>query len=461
MSEEATLNEFGEDEEQMSNLELGPIEVEIPDDWESKELSEVFDLVTGNNYSGDQLSEKDNGGRIFLTLKSVNKGGGFNWDSIKYYSGEVNDREIVEPGELLIANTDVTQDGDIVGYSIRVPDFDSEREIAASMDLSILRSESDKINIPYIEYLLQTDYIHSRMRAFSAGSTVLHLNTDLVESISLPLPPLSEQRKIATVLYNIDRAIQKTEKIIDQVEQTKQAFLQKLFRDGYYEHDEFVESHHRNRLHQHPADWETQPAKDVMDVTRGAHPRPKSDTSLWGGDIPMIKIGDRDRGDSRIITSTQDTVTEKGSQSSKLVDEGTLIVSNAGTVGTARITGMQTCIHDHWLILRNYEEKLDTRYLYYFINWNQNFLESLASGSTVLDLNTDDFRLFDITIPNLDEQKEIADALDSLHDEKMVDQRYKNQLQRLKKGLMQDLLSGTVRTTDTNIDVPDEIMQHG
>ncbi|MXR52055.1 hypothetical protein GRX03_10645 [Halovenus sp. WSH3] len=462
MSKDSTLDDFIEDKkEKSSNLKLGPIEIDIPDEWDSKELTSVLDLTTGNNYSGKHLSDNDNGGRIFLTLKSVNKGGGFNWDSLKYYTGEVNDKEIVEPGDLLIANTDVTQDGDIVGYSIRVPDFNSKKEIAASMDLSILRPKCDSINIPYVEYLLQTNYVHSRMRAFSAGSTVLHLNTDLVKSLSLPFPPLPEQRKIATILHSVDQAIEKTEKIIEQAERTKQALMQSLFVDGYFEHGETVTAHHQNRLPRHPAEWQTKPAEDVMEVTRGAHPRPKSDDSLWRGETPIVKIGDRNRGDSRTITTTKEKVTEKGSQKSKLVDEGTLIVSNAGTVGVARITGMQTCIHDHWLILRDYEEDLSTRYLYYFINWNQEFLEALASGSTVLDLNTDDFRLFDVTFPPLDEQQKIADSLDSLHDQKMANIQYSEQLKRLKQGLMQDLLSGTVRTTDTNIQVPDEIEQYG
>jgi len=83
---------------------------------------------------------------------------------------------------------------------------------------------------------------------------------------------------------------------------------------------------------------------------------------------------------------------------------------------------------------------------------HRGFLEALASGSTVLDLNTDDFRLFDVTFPTLDEQREITDALDSLHDQKMVNLQYADRLRRIKQGLMQDLLSGTVRTTDTNIE---------
>ena len=336
------------------------------------------------------------------------------------------------------------------------PDFEG----VSSTDIFPIVAEQG-VNSKYLLYRLSSKSAFDYARRTSAGTRMPRTSWNLFSNFEFDLPPLPEQRKIATVLYTVDRAIEKTGEIIGQVEQTKQALTQSLFLDGYFDHRETVDAHHQNRLSRHPAEWQTKPAGEVMEVTRGAHPRPKSDDTLWRGEIPIVKIGDRNRGDSRTITSTDDTVTEKGSKKSKLVDKGTLIVSNAGTVGTARITGMQTCIHDHWLILRNYEESLSTRYLYYFINWNQEFLEALASGSTVLDLNTDDFRLFDITFPSLEEQQKIADTLDSLHNREIINVEYSNQLKRLKHGLMQDLLSGTVRTTDTNIEVPDEIAQHG
>ena len=240
--------------------------------------------------------------------------------------------------------------------------YPGEQGILGSTMASI---RPDGPNPTFVYFFLESNF--NRINSATKGSAVPHTDKDLVRSLEYSITELEEQRKIASVLYTVDQAIRKTEEIIDQLDRTREGLTQTLFLSGYREYEETVDAHHRNRLTQHPSSWETKPAKEVMEVTRGAHPRPKSDTSLWGGNIPMIKIGDRDRGDSRTITSTEDTVTEKGSKSSKLVDEGTLIVSNAGTVGAARITGMETCIHDHWLILRDYEEKLDTRYLYYFI----------------------------------------------------------------------------------------------
>jgi len=201
------------------------------------------------------------------------------------------------------------------------------------------------------------------------------------------------------------------------------------------------------------------PAEEIMTVTRGAHPRPKSDSTLWGGEIPIIKIGDR--GDHPVITSTQDNVTKKGSEKSKLVGEGTVIVSNAGTTGVPRIVGMTACIHDHWLILKDYKDQLDTRFLYHYLDWNTDYVQTLASGSTVADLNTTDFSSFEIAVPSLDEQKEIATILDDFDSLVFKNQEIRSKLINIKKALLQDLMTGSVRTNDELIKVLNEVTQHG
>jgi type I restriction enzyme S subunit len=432
MSEEATLDEFAQQEE------CG----EQKQKWRNAKLHEVA-YKRSDNVDPQQVELERHVG-----LEHINSNDPApDWEPLDNLSST---KRRFEAGDILFAKLRPNLE------KSAQPDFDG----VASTDIFPIVAESD-VNSKWLLYRLSSKSAYDYARRTSAGTRMPRTSWNLFGNFSFDLPPLPEQRKIATVLYTVDRAIEKTEEIVEQVERTKQALTQSLFLNGYFDHRETVEAYHQNRLPRHPAEWQTKPAGEVMEVTRGAHPRPKSDDTLWRGEIPIVKIGDRNRGDSRTITSTDDTVTEKGSKKSKLVDQGTLIVSNAGTVGTARITGMQTCIHDHWLILRDYEENLSTRYLYYFINWNQEFLEALASGSTVLDLNTDDFRLFDITFPSLEEQQKIADTLDSLHNRKMVNVEYSDRLNRIKRGLMQDLVSGTVRTTDTNIEVPDEIAQYG
>jgi len=66
-----------------------------------------------------------------------------------------------------------------------------------------------------------------------------------------------------------------------------------------------------------------------------------------------------------------------------------------------------------------------------------------------------------IPVPSIDEQQRIDSVLGTYRNRLDSERNYLDRLQRLKRGLMQDLLSGTVRTTDTTIEVPEGIAQHG
>jgi type I restriction enzyme S subunit len=458
MSEDPTLDEFGGNNEESANLELGPINIDIPSGWNSAELRDVFDIISGNNYTGDYLSEDDNGGKIFLTLKSVSKGGGFNWDSIKYYTGDVNEREMVESGDLLIANTDVTQDGDVVGYSIQVPEFNQERKIAASMDLSILRPYDNSVNIPYIKYLLQTEHIHSRMRAFSAGSTVLHLNTDLAQRLSLPLPPLSEQRKIATVLHTVDQAIQKTEDIIYRLQRVLKGTRREFMSVGIRGHQI---SNSDSRFGEIPETWKIEKLSSVTDVTGGSTPS-TDEAKYWGGNIPWATPTDLTGLDGIRIDTTESYITEEGlgSTSTNLLPPESVLMTSRATIGECAVNTVEMATNQGFQSLVPGDE-INTWYLYYRIKEEANYLNSLGSGSTFSEVSNTTVQRVKIPIPPAEEQEEIANVLKSINKVIIKEKEYRNQLQQLKNGLMQDLLSGEIRTADRDINIHPEVEKHG
>jgi len=206
--------------------------------------------------------------------------------------------------------------------------------------------------------------------------------------------------------------------------------------------DEFVNETAESQNNQDqpiPDGWQMARADEIMEITRGASPRPKGDPELFGGDIPWVKIGDVDVKNARYTGETEDTVTEKGAEKSKLVDSGTLLVSNSGTCGYPMFAGVESCVHDGWLILRDYEESLNPHYFYEFINWKQEYLKSLAPGSTQINLNTSRFGVLEINIPPLSEQSKIATVLYTVDQaiektEKIIDRN-----QKLKKGIRQDI----------------------
>lgn len=352
----------------------------------------------------------------------------------------------------------VEEAGVIVGRKGSIGDIRFSEGEFWPIDTTYYVKRSDtELNLRFLGNLLDA----LQLDRLNAASAIPGLNRSDVYNLRVTVPPLEEQRRIASVLYAVNKCIEANTDLLAQVERVEDAIARRVFEEGVIDHSNYSSGHHRSRLKRYPESWSFISAGEFMDISRGAHPRPKSDASLWGGRIPIVKIGDRDRGDGRIIRRTADCVTEKGAKASKFVPEGTLVVSNAGTCGAARIVGIGACVHDHWLILEGYEDIVDKGYLYHYINYNRPFLSALASGSTVDDLNTDDFGLFDVAVPSKEEQVLIADILDSWHDYTFVLQRVIECYRKVKEGLMQDLLSGQVRVQDRDVGVVREVARYG
>ena len=317
----------------------------------------------------------------------------------------------------------------------------------------------DTINTHYLYYAISD--CAEELDQLATGSTISYLSSDKLEDFHIPTPPLSEQRKIATVLHTVDQAIQKTGEIIEQGKQIQESLKTELFTTGYSDWEVKESTEWRCRANKFPRDWEVKPAEELMEITRGASPRPRSDDSLFGGDIPWIKIGDADRNESKRIESVDSYVTEKGKKKSKFVQEDTLLVANSGaTCGFSVFAGVDGCVHDGWLILGDYD-RFSPDFLYHYINWNYNYLQSLSLGSAQTNLSTSLFGRLDIPIPPIEEQNKIVDTLDSVGRVISENKRELDPLRRLKRGLMQDLLSGEVRTTDIEIDIPEKVAKYG
>jgi len=147
----------------------------IPEGWEIKIFSELYDLRKGLSY---RSKDYDDDGIPMINLKCVDRNGGFRYDGIKYYKGEYKSQHIVEAGDLLIAMTDLTQDRSVLGSPLFAPNIKTKSHVIASLDISILK-QIDK-NLPnlnlYFYYLMRTPKYHEYILGFGNGSTVVHLD---------------------------------------------------------------------------------------------------------------------------------------------------------------------------------------------------------------------------------------------------------------------------------------------
>lgn len=157
------------------------------------------------------------------------------------------------------------------------------------------------------------------------------------------------------------------------------------------------------------------PLGEVCTVVRGASPRPiKNFITEEKDGVNWIKIGDVAVG-SKYITSCAERITKEGAKKSRFVKKGDFILSNSMSFGRPYILEINGCIHDGWLAISDFEDKMLADYLYYvLVSGNiQREMEHRASfGGAVQNLNADIVRALEIPVPPIEVQEEIVRILD-------------------------------------------------
>ena len=161
--------------------------------------------------------------------------------------------------------------------------------------------------------------------------------------------------------------------------------------------------------------WEYRRMDEVCSIARGGSPRPIKDyiTNDPNG-LNWIKIGDTDMG-GKYIYSTKEKIKPEGLKKSRWVEEDEFLLSNSMSFGRPYILKTNGCIHDGWLVLRDYQKYLNIDFFYYVLSSEnvQRQFRIKAQGSTVSNLNTDRVASVTIPIPPLSEQQSIVDYLDA------------------------------------------------
>jgi type I restriction enzyme S subunit len=157
----------------------------IPKGWLFQDLGDIATVVRGRSYTSDELRPSVT---ALLTLKSFRRGGGYRADGLKPYVGVYKPEQVVQPGELVVAFTDVTQAAEVIGKPAIVRVDPAYETLVASLDVGIIRPAT-RVSIEYLSYALLADDFQAHPYAHTNGSKVLHLHRDGVERYPLLLPP--------------------------------------------------------------------------------------------------------------------------------------------------------------------------------------------------------------------------------------------------------------------------------
>ena len=163
-------------------------------------------------------------------------------------------------------------------------------------------------------------------------------------------------------------------------------------------------------------DWEQRKFSDLVLIERGGSPRPIDDYITDAPDgLNWVKIGDAP-AQGRYITKTAEKIKPEGLSKTRQVQPGDLILSNSMSFGKPYIMGINGCIHDGWLLIRDTQNRFDLKFLCHMLGTDQmlNQYRMFAAGSTVNNLNKELVGNTTVSLPSVAEQRAIGEYLESI-----------------------------------------------
>lgn len=398
----------------------------IPIEWKVEKLGSLSTKIgSGITPTGGESVYQMNG-RPFVRSQNIGWGG-LLLDEIAYIDEKMHQSfastEIIENDVLL----------NITGASIGRCAIADKRIAKGNVNqhVCIIRLNGELIPNFLTSFILSKkgqDIIDS----FQAGGNRQGLNFENIKSFLIPIPPLPEQQKIARILSTWDKAIKKTEQLIEQKQQLKKGLMQQLLTG-------------KVRFKGSKEKWKIKRIEELGTVIRGASPRPKSDPRYYGGNIPRLMVQDVTR-DGKYVTPQIDFLTTEGAKLSRPCNAGTLTIVCSGDVGTPSFLAVDACIHDGFLAITELTEQIDKDYLYYqMFRLKAKIERSATHGGVFTNLTTQILKDFEIQVPPLAEQKEISSMISQMDRDLVQEINLLKMLTSQKKGLMQKLLTGEVR----------------
>jgi type I restriction enzyme S subunit len=187
----------------------------IPKTWTIESLKDHITIVRGKSYTSEEIDD-NTGDHAFINLKNMKRNGGFRLDGTKFFSGKFKKEQVVLPGDIVMAVTDMTQDRLIVGRVARVP-LTEHKEYVISLD--IVKIVSTKLSNDFIYSTLRFNYYGEHIAQFANGTNVLHLNPELLRKESILIP---DEDLIKSFVQTVKPMFELVDVLAIEIEQLRQ-----------------------------------------------------------------------------------------------------------------------------------------------------------------------------------------------------------------------------------------------
>lgn len=422
------------------------------DHWSREKLSDfVQDLITGGRPKGGGRAE---GYYISIGGTQINSEGYIEFKEVAYIPEDFFPK--VEDTQLRKHDILIVKDGSNTGDVALV--WQDHGNVVTNEHLFTLRVD-EGLNSPYAHYFLQSHEGWKQLKGVITGSAQPGLNRGFVSKVDLPVPPLLEQRKIASILATVDTAIQKTEAIIKQAKQVKWGLMQDFFHGKHKQFD----SYQSTPVGKIPDHWQATNIGSVVEMAQYGI----SESLAERGRYPIFRMNNIENG--YMVDEPLKYIDLGDEEFEKYqVREGDILFNRTNSLELVGKTGIFELDGDYvfasYLVRLRANDRVEPRYLNYYMNSPEaqnRMMDFATKGVSQANINANSIQQVKLPLPPRDEQQEIASRLRSVDQEIEKNKSYASRLKRLKRGLMQNLLTGGIHTTGKDIAVLDEVAAHG
>jgi len=407
----------------------------IPEDWDVVKLGDkrIAEIRGNKSVSGvDKIA--------FIPMELIPDSGICTGYEIRKIN-EVKSSTYCEAGDLLLAK--ITPSLENGKQGIVPDDIPNGFALATTEVFPIVCKGIDRL---FLFYILKHPKFRKILEYSMRGTTGRQrVPKEAVENLLIPFPPLSEQKKIAEILSTVDKAIEKVDEAIAKTERLKKGLMQELLTKGIG-HKEFKYS--KELGCEIPKEWRVLTLKEIAkEFISGGTPSTK-EPRYWNGDIPWIRSVHLVKYyiDDSLI---EQYITKEGLENSaaKIIPKNNVIIATRVGIGKAAVNLIDVAINQDLTGVILNKSLIDPFFLgWYLISPKVvKKLESFSRGTTIKGIPQKVLKNLPIPLPPLKEQQKIAEILSTVEKKLELERKSKEKLERIKKGLMNDLLTGKRR----------------
>lgn len=188
--------------------------------WSQVKLGSIFEIARGGSPRpiDDYITDADDG-LNWISIKDASNSGKYIYEAkLRIKPEGLSKTRMVNPGDFLLTNS----------MSFGRP-YIMKTTGCIHDGWLVLSGDPERVDADYFYHLFGSDLLRRRFSSLAAGAVVKNLNIGLVEGVEVPLPPLSEQKRIAAILDKADAVRRKRQQVI----QLAGDFLRAVFLDMF------------------------------------------------------------------------------------------------------------------------------------------------------------------------------------------------------------------------------------